>query len=325
MKAIVQDVYGSKDVLQLRELDKPIAGEGEVLVRVHAAGLDRGVWHMMTGLPYLIRILGFGFRGPKIPVPGMDVSGEVESVGSGVTRFKVGDEVFGTCEGSFAEFVCTKEEKLALKPESSSFEEAAALPVSALTALHGLRDCAQLEAGQKILIIGAGGGVGTYAVELAKHYGAIVTGVCGPSKQELVRSVGADHVIDYTKDDFTELDERYDQIFDIAGNRPLSKLRRALAPRGTLVIVGGEEGDRWLGGTHRQIGALLLSPFVKHNLRSFISEENQADLQVVKELAEAGALKPVIGKTYPLEQAAVALEDIEAGHATGKSVILVAQ
>ena len=270
MKAIVQDVYGSTDVLQFREIDKPEVSEGQVLVRVHAAGVDRGVWHLMTGLPYLIRILGFGFRGPKIPVPGMDVSGTVESIGSGVTRFQVGDEVFGTCEGSFAEFACAKEEKLASKPENLSFEEAAALPVSAFTALHGLRDCAKLEAGQEVLIIGAGGGVGIYAVQLAKHFGAVVTGVCGSSKQDLVRSIGADRVIDYTKADFTELDERYDLILDIAGNRPLSKLRRALTPRGILVIVGGEEGDRWLGGMHRSIGGLLLSPLIKQSIRMFV-------------------------------------------------------
>ena len=278
---------------------------------------------MMTGLPYLIRILGFGFRGPKIPVPGMDVSGEVESVGSGVTRIKVGDEVFGTCEGSFAEFICAKEEKLASKPKGLSFEEAAALPVSALTALHGLRDCAKVEAGQEVLIIGAGGGVGIYAVQLAKHFGAIVTGVCGSSKQELVRSIGADHVIDYTKDDFTEVDKRYDLIVDIAGNRPISRLRRALTPRGTLVIVGGEEGGRWLGGLQRSIGGTLLSSFIKQNVRMFISEENQADLQIIRELAESGVLKPVIGKTYPLADAALALDYIESGHATGKTVISV--
>jgi len=323
MKAIAQDVYGSADVLELRDLDQPIAGEGEVLVRVHAAGVDMGVWHLMAGVPYLIRILGFGFRGPKNPVPGMDVAGVVEAVGPDVTRFQVGDEVFGTCQGSFAEYVATKEEKLVHKPGKLSFEEAAALPVSALTALHGLRDCAKLEAGQKALIIGAGGGVGTYAVQLAKHTGAEVTAVCGPSKQELVRSIGADHALDYTKTEITDSGERYDLIFDIAGNRPLSLLRRALTPRGTLVIVGGEEGDRWLGGTHRQIGALLLSPFVKHNLRSFISEENQADLEVVRELAEAGVLKPVLGKTFPLADAALALAELEAGHATGKSVITV--
>ncbi|MGB5286440.1 MAG: NAD(P)-dependent alcohol dehydrogenase, partial [Polyangiales bacterium] len=283
MKAIVQDRYGSADVLRLRDIDKPELGDDDVLVRVLAAGVDPGVWHLMTGLPYLVR-LGFGLRAPKTPVRGMDVAGRVEEVGENVTQFEVGDEVFGTCNGSFAEYARATEDKLALKPANLSFEQAAAVPVSACTALHALRDSGEVRAGQKVLIVGASGGVGTFAVQLAKAFGAQVTGVCSTTKLELVRSIGADHVIDYTRDDFSQMGQRYDLILDIAGNRSLSLLRSALTPEGTLVIVGGEGGGPWLGGTDRQVRALILSPFVRHNLRNFISVENKEDLLVLKEL-----------------------------------------
>lgn len=249
MKAIVQDMYGSPDVLQLREIDTPVAGEDEVLVRVHAAGVDQGVWHLMAGLPYLMRIAGFGLRAPKNPVRGYDVAGRVEAVGKNVTRFQSGEEVFGTCRGSFAEYACARADRLAPKPSNLTFEQAAAVPISGYAALQAVRDQGKVRPGQRVLIIGAGGGVGTFAVQLAKAFGAEVTGVCSTTKVELVRSIGADRVIDYTREDFADGRSRYDVILDIAGNRSLSHLRRALAPEGTLVIVGGEGGGRWLGPT----------------------------------------------------------------------------
>ena len=262
MKAIVQDAYGSTDVLELRDIDKPVIADDEVLVRVHAAGVDRGVWHVMTGLPYPIRLAGYGLRAPKTPVPGMDVAGVVEAVGKDVTRFQPGDEVFGIGKGAFAEYARVPENKLAPKPANLTFEQAAAIAISGLTALQGLRDHGRVEAGQKVLIIGASGGVGTYAVQLAKAFGAEVTAVCSTTKVDMVRSLGADHVIDYTRDDFAKGEQRYDVILDIGGNSSLARLRRVLSPRGTLVIMGGETSGRWLGGSDRQIRAMLLSPFV---------------------------------------------------------------
>ena len=322
MKAIVQDRYGSADVLRLRDIDKPELGDDDVLVRVLAAGVDPGVWHLMTGLPYLVR-LGFGLRAPKTPVRGMDVAGRVEAVGENVTQFEIGHEVFGTCNGSFAEYACAREDKLVFKPANLSFEQAAAVPVSACTALHALRDSGEVRAGQKVLIVGASGGVGTFAVQLAKAFGAEVTGVCSTAKLELVRSIGADQVIDYRRDDFSQMGQRYDLILDIAGNRSLSLLRSALTPEGTLVIVGGEGGGPWLGGTDRQIRALILSRFVRHNLRNVISVENKEDLLVLKELVESGKVTPVIDRTYPLREAPEAIRYLEDGHARGKVVITV--
>jgi NADPH:quinone reductase-like Zn-dependent oxidoreductase len=321
MKAITQDSYGSAEVLQLEEIDKPEIGDDNLLVRVHAAGVDPGVWHMMTGLPYLMRIMGFGFRAPKVRVSGTDFAGQVEAIGEDVTEFQPGDEVFGTCAGAFAEYACVKRDELALKPANLTFMQAAAVPTSALTALQGLRDQGEVQPGQKVLIIGAAGGVGTFAVQLAKAFGAEVTGVCSTSKVELVRSIGADHVIDYTRADFTQMGRRYDVILDTAGNRPLSYLRRGLTPRGTLVIVGGEEGGRWLGGTDRQIRALVLSLFVRHRLRSFIATSRKEDLQLLSELVEAGKVTPVIDRTYALSEAPEAIRDLEEGHARGKAVI----
>ncbi len=323
MKAIAQDTYGSPDVLKLEDIDKPEFGDDDVLIRVHAAGVDRGVWHLMTGLPYLIRIMGFGFRGPKARVPGMDVAGRVDAIGKNVTQFQVGDEVFGTCDGAFAEYARASQDKLAPKPANLTFEQAAAVPVSACTAVEGLRDKGEVQAGQKVLIIGASGGVGTFAVQLAKAFGAEVTGVCSTTKVDMVRSIGADHVIDYTRDDFAQTPQRYNVILDIAGNRSLSDLRRALTPRGILVITGGEEGDRWIGGTDRQIRALLLSPFVRHKLRTFISTGRQEDLQFLKELIEAGKVTPVIDRTYPLSEAPDAIRYLEEGQVRGKVVITV--
>jgi NADPH:quinone reductase-like Zn-dependent oxidoreductase len=271
MKAIVQDTYGPPDVLQLREIDMPTIGGDEVLVRIHAAGVDQGVWHLMAGLPYLIRIAGFGLRAPKNPVRGYDVAGRVEAVGENVTRFQPGDEVFGTCRGSFAEYASAQDDRLAPKPANLSFEQAAAVPISGYAALQAVRDQGKVRPGQRVLIIGAGGGVGTFAVQLAKAYGAEVTGVSSTSKTDLVRSIGADHVIDYTREDFADGRNRYDVILDIAGNRSLSHLRLALAPEGTLVIVGGEGGGRWLGGNDRQLRAQVLSPFVRQKLGTFFS------------------------------------------------------
>jgi NADPH:quinone reductase-like Zn-dependent oxidoreductase len=321
MKAIVQDAYGSPDVLELREIDQPVPGDDEVLVRVHAAGVDRGVWHLMAGLPYLVRIMGFGLRAPKTPVRGSDAAGRVEAVGKDVTRFRPGDEVFGTCDGSFAEYALAKEAKLAPKSPTLTFEQAAVVPTSATTALQGLRDQARVQPSQHVLIVGASGGVGTFAVQIAKAYGAEVTGVCSTKKVDMVRSIGADHVIDYRRDDFADGTRRYDAILDTGGNRSLSHLRSALADQGTLVIVGAETGGRWLGGTDRQMRALVLSPFVGHSLRMFVAKDNAEDLMVLKDLIEAGKVTPVIDRTFPLEQTADAIRYLEAGYAQGKAVI----
>lgn len=323
MKAIVQDRYGSPDVLELREIDRPVMGDDDLLVRVHAAAVDPGVWHLMTGLPYLARVMGFGFRRPKVRVRGMDVAGRVEAVGGNVTRFKPGDEVFGTCDGAFAEYASARQDSFAPKPANLTFEQAAAVPVSACTALKGLREAGRVQPGQKVLIIGAGGGVGTFAVQLAKAFGAEVTGVCGTTKADLVRSIGADDVIDYTREDFADRARHYDLILDTAGNRPLSHLRRALTPRGTLVIVGGERGGRWIGGNDRQLRALMLAPFVGQRLRGLFSMPCAEDLRLLRELIEAGKITPVIDRTYPLGEVPEAIRYLEKGHTRGKVVITV--
>jgi NADPH:quinone reductase-like Zn-dependent oxidoreductase len=323
MKAIVQDKYGSVDVLRLHEVEKPQPGDDELLIRVHAAGLDPGVWHLMTGLPYLVRLMGFGLRKPKIRVRGMDAAGTVEATGKNVIRFKQGDQVYGTCDGSFAQYACARAERLAPKPANLTFEQAAAVPISGLTALNGLREAGNLQPGQRALIIGAAGGVGPFAVQLAKAFGAEVTGVCSTSKVDLVRTIGADEVIDYTREDFTEGTRRFDLILDTAGRRPLSHLRRALTPQGTLVIVGGEGGDRWLGGFQRQIFAPLRSLFTQQKLRGLISKERHEDLLTLKDLIEAGKLTPVIDRTYPLREAPQAIRYLERGHARGKVVLTV--
>jgi NADPH:quinone reductase-like Zn-dependent oxidoreductase len=322
MKAIIQDRYGSPDVLHLREIDKPVVGDGDVLVRVHAAGVDQGVWHMMAGLPYLIRIAGFGLRAPKNPVRGYDVAGHVEAVGENVTRFQPGDEVFGTCRGSFAEYATARPDRLASKPNNVSFEQAAATPISGYAALQAVRDHGKVEAGQQVLIIGAGGGVGTFAVQLAKAYGAEVTGVCSTAKTELVRSIGADHVIDYTRDDPVDGLKLYNVILDTAGNRSLSKLRRGLTSRGTLVIVGAENGGNWLG-VSRQLRAAALSPFVHQKLGTYISKEREEDLQELRTLLESGTITPVVDKTFPLNDVPDAIRYLKDGHARGKIVITI--
>jgi NADPH:quinone reductase-like Zn-dependent oxidoreductase len=323
MKAIVQDTYGETDVLKLRDIDKPEIADDEVLVRVHAAGVDRGVWHLMTGLAYPIRLAGYGLWAPKTPVPGMDLAGVVEAVGNDVTRFRPGDEVFGIGKGAYAEYARAPENKLAPKPANLSFEQAAVVAISGSTALQAVRDKGRVEPGQKVLIIGASGGVGTYAVQLAKAFGAEVTGVCSTTKVDMVRSIGADHVIDYTRADFADGQQRYDVILDIGGNRSLSHVRRALTRKGTLVLVGGEDGGRWLGGMDRQLRMLLLSPFVGQQLRSLISKENYKDLIVLTELIEAGKVTPVIDRTFPLTDVPKAIRYMEEGHVRGKVVISV--
>jgi NADPH:quinone reductase-like Zn-dependent oxidoreductase len=324
MKAVVQDTYGPPEVLELREIDKPVVRDDEVLVQVRAAGVDPGVWHLMTGLPYLVRIMGYGLRKPKVGIRGQDVAGRVEAVGTNVTWFHPGEEVFGIGDGSFAEYVCARPDKLAPKPANLTFEQAAAVPISALTALQALRDRGKVQPGQTVLIIGAAGGVGSFAVQLAKAFGAEVTGVCSTTKVDLVRSIGADEVIDYTREDFTDGARRWDLIVDTAGRRSLSQLRRALTPRGTLVIVGGEGGGRWLGGFDRLIlRAPILSLFARQRLRSLVSKERREDLLVLKELIEAGKVTPVIDRTYPLGEAPEAIRHLEAGHARGKVVIRV--
>ncbi len=325
MKAIVQDTYGTPDVLELRDIDEPVVGDDDVLVRVRAAGVDPGVWHLIAGLPYLVRIMGFGLRKPKVGVRGRDVAGRVEAIGKNVTGFRPGDEVFGICDGSFAELACARPDRLARKPANLSFEQAAAAPISGLTALQALRDKGRVQPGQKVLIIGAAGGVGTFAVQIAHSLGAEVTGVCSTTKMELVRSIGANHVIDYTAADFADGVHFYDLVIDTAGSRSLSHLRRALTRRGTLVIVGGEGGGgRWLGGFDRQIlRAPALSPFVSQTLSPFVAKERKEDLVVLKELMEAGEVTPVIDRTYPLSEVPEAIRYLSKGHARGKVVITV--
>ena len=323
MKAIVQDRYGSADVLELRDVDDPKAGDGEVLVRVHAAGSGPDVWHLMTGLPYFARLVPQVRKARGAP-RGRDVAGVVESVGPNVTDLRPGDEVMGVVEGSFAELAVGRADKLVRKPARLSFEQAAALPISGLTALQAVRDVAKVRPGQTVLVIGAGGGVGTLAVQVAKAFGATVTGVASASKADLVRSIGADDVIDYATEDFADGKRRWDVIVDTAGLRSLRTLRRALAPRGTLAIVGGDGGGRWTGGFFRQmLRAPALSPFTGQRLRPVTATERHDDLRTLAEMAEAGRITPVVGRTYALADAAEAVREIERGHASGKIVVSV--
>ena len=324
MKAIVQDKYGSPDVLKLTEIDKPAIGNEQVLVRVLAAGVGPDVWHLMSGLPHLVRVMGLGFRKPKNRVRGLDVAGRVEAVGANVTRFQPGDEVFGTCNGAFAEYACAEEKKLVLKPANVTFVQAAAIAVSGCTALQSLRDSAKINAGQKVLVIGAAGGVGTFAVQIAKSFGAEVTGVCSTTKMDLVRSIGAQHVIDYTREDFVDGIHHYDVILDTAGNRSLSHLRRVLTSDGRLVIIGGEGGGRWMGGFDRQMfRAPVMSLFIRQKLRSISAKVSTADLQLLQELIGDGKVTPVIDRTFPLAEAAEAVRYLAQGHSKGKVIITV--
>jgi NADPH:quinone reductase-like Zn-dependent oxidoreductase len=324
MQAIVQDTYGSTDVLELREIDRPVPTDNEVLVQVRAAGLHRGDWHVMTGLPYMIRIVvpTLGLRRPKVPVRGMDVAGTVEAAGANVTRFQPGDAVFGWCDGSFAEYASAPQDQLAAKPTTLSFEQAAVVPISGFAALQGLRDVGEIQAGQRVLIIGAAGGVGSFAVQLAKAFGAQVTGVASPSQLELVRSIGADAVIDYTRQDVTDGTRQFDLILDCAGRRTLSQLRQALTPEGTLVIVGGEGGGRWMGGFLRNLRAPVLSRFVGQRLRMLASKERLEDLQTLRELLEAGQVTPVIDRTFPLGEVPEAFRQLVEGRGRGGKLVI---
>jgi NADPH:quinone reductase-like Zn-dependent oxidoreductase len=325
MQAIVQDEYGTEpeSVLRLAEIAMPTIGEGEVLVHVRAASVDRGTWHVMSGRPYLIRVLGFGLRTPKASNPGRSLAGTVESIDKNVTEFAAGDEVYGSCDGSFAEYARVAVSKLAPKPVNLSYETAASCPISAVAALQAVRDEAKVQAGQKVLIIGASGGVGTFAVQIAKAFGAEVTGVCSTAKMDMVRAIGADHIIDYTREDFTDGKRRYDVVLDIGGNRGLSQLRRALTTTGRLVIVGGETDGRWLGGFDRQIRARLLSLVVSQNLGMLSSSENSSDLVVLRELIESGKVTPLIDRTYSLGDVSKAIRYVSDGHARGKVAISV--
>ncbi len=321
MTAIVQDRYGSADVLQLREIERPRPRAGEVIVRVHAAGVDFGVWHLMEGVPYAVR-LGTGLRRPRNPVRGLELAGVVEEVGANVTAFAPGDAVFGIGEGSFAEYARASAEKLVRIPAGLGFEQAAAVPVSATTALVGLR-AANIQPGQKVLITGAGGGVGSYAVQIALAMGAEVTGVCSTSKLDFVRSLGAAHVIDYTKEDVTTGDRTYDAIIDLAGRRGVSALRRVLAPAGTLVILGGEGGGKWLG-MGRQVWSQIIGIATRQKFRSPLALVNPGDLQILKGMLEAGTLRPVVERRYPLREVPDAIRALASGHSRGKAVIAIA-
>jgi NADPH:quinone reductase-like Zn-dependent oxidoreductase len=325
MKAIVQDRYGGPEVLEFTDIDQPVPNDNEVLVQVHAAGLHRGDWHVMTGLPYLIRLAvpTLGLRHPKVPVLGMDVAGTVEAVGAQVTRLQPGDQVFGWCDGTFAEYACAPQDQFAAKPATLSFEEAAVVPISGFAALQAVRDVGEVQPGQRVLVIGAAGAVGWFAVQLATAFGAQVTGVASTTQLELVRSVGAEEAIDYTRTDVTDGTRQWDLIIDTGGRRSLSRLRRALTPAGTLVIVGGEGGGRWLGGFLRNLRAPLVARFVGQRLRMLVSKENHEDLETLRALIEAGKLTPRIGRTYPLSEVPEAMRALEAGNTRGKIVITV--
>jgi NADPH:quinone reductase-like Zn-dependent oxidoreductase len=320
MRAVVRHTYGDADVLRVSRVARPTIGDREVLVRVHAAGLDRGAWHMMTGKPYLARLV-FGLRRPRNPALGRDLAGTVVAVGAKTTRFAVGDEVFGTANGSFAEYVAASEDRLAPKPAGLGFLQAAVVPVSATTALQALR-AGRLEAGQRVLVIGASGGVGSFAVQLAKALGAEVTGVASTANLDLVRALGADHVVDHTREDFAD-GTRYDVIVDIAGNPTLSRLRRALTPTGTAVITGGEDGGSWTGGLDRQLRGWATTLVGRRRVRSILCKENGADLQILADLITSGQVTPSLDRVHPLEQTPEAMRRLERRQVRGKVAIEV--
>lgn len=320
MKAIVYRCYGPPDVLSFEDVEKPTPKDNEVLVKVHAAGVNPLDWHYMRGEPYLMR-LGAGIGAPKDERMGVDFAGTVEAVGDMVTKFKPGDEVFGGRSGAFAEYVIIPDDRaLVLKPANLSFEQAASVPIAAITALQALRDKGQLKSGQKVLINGASGGVGTFAVQIAKSFGAEVTGVCSTRNVEMVRSLGADHVFDYTKEDYTESGQQYDLIIDNVGNHSLSANRRVLDDEGTFVIIGGSKG-RWLGPLMRPVNALLLSPFVSQEFVMILATMDGDDLSILADLMQAGTVTPVIDRSYELDEVADAIRYSEEGHARGKIVI----
>jgi NADPH:quinone reductase-like Zn-dependent oxidoreductase len=319
MKAIVQARYGSPDVLQLRDISKPILKADEVLVRVRAAAVNIGDWHLLRGVPYAMRVVT-GLRKPRRDVPGLDIAGQVESVGDNVSQFRAGDEVFGWCRGAFAEYASAAAHNLLPKPANLTFEEAAAVGDSAFTALAAVRDQGKVQPGQRVLINGASGGVGTFAVQIAKSFGANVTGVCSTRNADMVRSIGADQVIDYAKEDFTQTEQAYDVMLDLVGTRSLSDCRRALSPQGTYVLVGVRDLGRWFG-LGRQAKALLLTPFIRQRMRAFVVRHNAADLAVLKEFAETGKIRPVIDRRYSLSDVPEALQYQGEGHSRGKIVI----
>ncbi|MGD1215325.1 MAG: NAD(P)-dependent alcohol dehydrogenase [Terriglobales bacterium] len=327
MKAVVYYNYGSPDVLKCEEIENPTAGDNEVLIKVRAASVNPLDWHFMRGTPYFVRILA-GLRKPKVTRLGVDVAGQVEAVGRNVTQFKPGDEVFGACRGAFAEYACTSESALAMKPDNVTFEQAASVPIAALTAVQGLRlgglgDKGQIQPGQKVLINGAAGGVGTFAVQIAKSFGADVTGVCSTRNVDMVRSIGADRVIDYTQEDFTKSGQRYDLLFDCVGNHSLLACRRVLNPKGIYIPVGGEGGRWMIGPLARSITALVLSRFVSQKLVAFFLARlsKDGDLAILRELMKAGKVTPVIDKRYRLSEVPEAIRYLEEGHARGKVVI----
>ncbi len=326
MKAIVYHEYGSPDVLELEDVDKPVVKNDEVLVRVLGVAVNPGDWDLLNGTPYLFRMI-FGLRKPRNRVLGLAIAGRVEAVGSDVSKFQLGDEVFaGISKGGFAEYACVPEDALALKPSNLTFDQAAAVPIAGVTALQGLRDTGRIEPGQKVLINGASGGVGTFAVQIAKSFGADVTGVCSTSNVDLVRSIGADDVIDYTKEDFTMSGQQYDLIFDNVGNRSLPDYRRALTRKGTLIPNSNKGSGHWIGGfLSRAIQALVVSPFVSQRLRPFAATEKSQDLVALAELIEAGKVTPVIDRTYPLTETAEAVSHYGTGHTRGKVVITLEQ
>ncbi|MGC9997416.1 MAG: NAD(P)-dependent alcohol dehydrogenase [Terriglobia bacterium] len=322
MKAIVYDKYGSPEVLKCEEVEKPTPGSGEVLIKVQAASVNPYDWHFMRGLPYFVRLLA-GIATPKERRLGVDGAGYVEAVGRNVAQFKAGDAVFGTCRGAFAEYACAPERTLARKPDNVTFEQAATVPIAGLTALQGLRDKGNIQAGVKVLINGAAGGVGTFAVPIAKSFGAEVTGVCSTRNVEMVRSIGADEVIDYTRQDFTRLGRRYDLLFDCIGNHSLRECRRVMNRKGIFIGVGGATG-RWMFGLFvRVIASLFLSPFLNQKFVTFMAKPNSEDLAAIVELMAAGKLTPVIDRRYGLNDVPEAIRYLEAGHARGKVVITV--
>ena len=323
MKAVIRSAYGDTDVLRIARLERPVPKSNEVLIRVKAAGLDRGQWHLMSGKPYAMR-LATGLTRPKQHVLGIDVSGEVEAVGAEVTRFRVGDAVFGASSGTFAEFTCAREDQLCAKPGRLSFEQAAATAISGVTALIGLRDVAKVKPGQSVCVIGAGGGVGSWAVQLARHFGAHVTAVCSHSKAGFVRSLGASAVIDYATLPLPT-DGRFDVILDLAGNRPLGVLRKALAPRGTLVLGGGEDGDRFFGGMGRTLRAALWSMVLKQRLAMLVGLVKQEPLQALVDILEQPGVTPAVDRTFPLEEAAEGMRALLSSQVLGKLVLRVAE
>jgi NADPH:quinone reductase-like Zn-dependent oxidoreductase len=327
MKAVVYTDYGSPDVLQIRDIKKPVPNDNQILIKVRAASINPLDWHFIEGTPYIMRAMGVGLRKPKDPRLGVDLAGEVEAVGKNVTEFKPGDEVFGARDGAFAEYVCARADRAVVrKPANITFEQAASVPIAAVTALQGLRDKGKIQPEQKVLINGASGGVGTFAVQIAKSYGAEVTGVCSTRNLDLVRSLGADHVIDYTKEDFTKGKQRYDLILDNVGTQPLSGFRHALQPKGICVMIGGggPNDGGLIGPLGRPVKALMLSPFISQKMSMFMAELNKKDLTILGGLMQSGKVKPVIDRTYPLSQIAEAIRYLEQGHARGKVIITVA-